>query len=71
MQQRWIGPRTNASPNGFLFSEQLMNALTAGLDMQRIFKLAFADFRRLAKELEETAGIWALDKDYGSYAESV
>jgi hypothetical protein len=71
MQQRWIGPRTRASPDGFLFSKELMNALTTGLDLLLIFKLAFADLRRLAKELEETSGIWALDKDYGSYSGSV
>jgi hypothetical protein len=45
--------------------------MTAGIDLNQMFKLGFRELRRLAKELEETPGIWALDKDYGSYAESV
>ena len=67
----FLGPCTKASPDGFQFSEATMKILSEGRDLAAMVKAMVSEFKRLREELLETEGIWAIDEDYGSYAESV
>lgn len=65
------GPCTDASPDGFTFSQETMDILADGQDLCAMVKAMFKEFRRLRIELLETEGLCTTDQDYGAYAASV
>jgi hypothetical protein len=70
-RELWVGPKTAASPDGFMFSEETIALLINGTDLLRMVKAVVKELQRFDVEFRATPGIWAVGDDYGAYEEAV
>lgn len=70
-RELWIGPRTAASPEGFMFDEECINSLIQGTDLLAMIKTVVRNLKRLDVELNATPGIWTTGEDFGAYENAV
>jgi hypothetical protein len=66
-EDRFVGPITSASPQGFRNDLDTTVAFEDGIDLSKIVKLSVRDTKRLFTELSATPGRWFVGEDNGCY----
>jgi hypothetical protein len=67
MRQRYRGPRTLKSPEGFQNDADTIREIEHGTNLFGIVWRMVKDLKRLHKEIGETPGRWFVSEDNGSY----
>lgn len=65
--ERYRGPRTLASPKGFVNNRDTIRVIEDGMDLLAIVSRMVRDLKRLFVELGQTPGRWFVGEDNGSY----
>lgn len=67
VREKYLGPTTTKSPNGFRLRQKTVDAVIQATDMYECASLMTKDIQTLFHELRDTPGIVKLDYDYGEY----
>ena len=70
-QSLWVGPKTAASPEGFMFDQDCINTLIEGTDLFGMFRSDITNLQRFDVEHETTPEVWTTGSDYGLYDNAV